>query len=56
MAEGPYYSCSVQPGEFLLADNIFKGIIPLTSPLYITELKVSFLIYSAATGSLLHII
>lgn len=56
MAKGPYYSCSLQSREFLLADNIFKGIIPLISPLYITELKVSYLIYSAATRSLLHTI
>lgn len=29
MAKGPCYSCSVQSREFLLADCIFKRIIPL---------------------------
>lgn len=40
MAKGPYYS-SLRSREFLLADYIFEGMIPLISPLYITELKVS---------------
>lgn len=56
MAKVPCYSCSVQSREFLLAGCIFKGIIPLISPLHITELEVSFLIHSATTGSLLHTI
>lgn len=41
MAKGPYYSSSVQSREFFLSDSIFKGMIPLVSPLYITELKAS---------------